>query len=318
MTFAPAVLSERFTLWREGAPCISLGLELVVLADRPVLELRDVYREFYMDFVDLFGPNIAWWSDADLPEIKPAGPHTLRLLPEWLQSQLPQTAGLFGIHLQAGATSSAAVAPQLDFYCHELNPRQPRSGMRFVFPLQTPLGDVERAARWLAERFPLIYGFCGFAFVWLPEADGAIDTFHEWAVPRLIRHPGIGSGDFLLHVLHARSGVLSIGWLTLLGTDFVTRLGGIDALRTQLDHVEVEGFETSGTALIKLGTTPETGDVNRRETLPAYRRLGEVLRPVRIPDELIETINIMVMQGEQKRAWLRRFFGDTTQDLHDW
>jgi hypothetical protein len=317
MNFDPASLSRRFTLMHNGMLSISLGLELVALADRPVVELCEAYREFYMRFVDLFGASIAWWSDADMPEMRPAGPHTLRLLPDWLQSEAPQSAELFGIHLQAGSTASAAVAPQLDFYCHQLDPRQPRSGMRFVFPLQTPLGDIEGAASWLAAKFPLSYGFCGLAFIWSPEADGAMEAFREWAVPKLIRHPGIGTGDFLLHVLHARSGVLSIGWLTLLGADFVRRLGGIDTLRKQLNVIEAATFETSGAALIRLGATPETGDVNRGERLPAYCRLGEILRPVRIPDELIETINLMVIQGERKRAWLRRFFGNAEQDLDE-
>lgn len=317
MGFDAASLSDRFTLIRDGTPRISLGLELVVLADRPVADLRAEYQAFYQPFIDRFGATMAWWSDADMAGVEPAGPHTLRLLPEWLQSAAPQSVDLFGIHLQAGPGASSSVPPQLDFYCHELDRGRPRSGMRLVFPLQTPLHDVETAASSLAAGFPLIYGFAGLAFVWSPEADRAIDTFREWAVPRLIRHPGIGSGDFLLHVLHARSGVLSIGWLTVLGTELVTRLGGVQTLRKLLDQVEVRAFEGSGAAVIKLGAAPETGDVNRGQTLPVYRRVGEILRPVRIGDELIETINVMVMQGERKRAWLRRFFGDSSQDLDE-
>jgi hypothetical protein len=62
--------------------------------------------------------------------------------------------------------------------------------------------------------------------------------------------------------------------------------------------------------LIRAGTQPELGDVNRGQALPAYHAVGKVLTPLRVPDDVIDNLLVTGMTPEESQAWYARFFGD--------
>ena len=69
-------------------------------------------------------------------------------------------------------------------------------------------------------------------------------------------------------------------WMTFLGPPVLEELGGVDALRAQLHEPHTTVQEMEGhRAVVTLGPRPEAGDLEKGQTLPAYRELARVLEP---------------------------------------
>ena len=77
-------------------------------------------------------------------------------------------------------------------------------------------------------------------------------------------------------------------WLTFLGQPVLGELGGAARLRARLHSPGTTVQEMEGDkVLVTLGEWPEVGDMERGDTLPAYRELARVLEPwlFRDPEE---------------------------------
>lgn len=92
--------------------------------------------------------------------------------------------------------------------------------------------------------------------------------------------------------------------MTFLGQPVLGELGGVEGLRTKLHcpGTTVQAMEGER-ALVTLGKWPEAGDIERGDTLPAYRELARVLEPW-----LYSTSVRRLQQSEEDtRRWERRF-----------
>jgi hypothetical protein len=99
-----------------------------------------------------------------------------------------------------------------------------------------------------------------------------------------------------------------VNWLTLLGAKLTTELGGATKLaKTAPKGVSVHSLGPGG-VVIRAGTVPQVGDVNRHDLLPLYHAVGHLVASHRAPDKALETVAVEGMTGETKNDWLRRFF----------
>jgi hypothetical protein len=106
----------------------------------------------------------------------------------------------------------------------------------------------------------------------------------------------------------AERGVAAVAWLTLLGPEATAALGGPAALqRSTPAEVSVLPLGKSG-VLLRAGTAPQLGDVNRQDLLPACHAVGRLVAPVLAPDEALDDLAIKGMSEEDAHDWLRRFF----------
>jgi hypothetical protein len=94
-----------------------------------------------------------------------------------------------------------------------------------------------------------------------------------------LRHPGYdvhGNDRSRLRIGQRSRGAR---WITFLGPALLARLGGQDALQRQLPSpITVE--DVGAGVLIRAGTAPEIGDVNRRLEVPLLRAVAKALEPV--------------------------------------
>jgi len=298
------------TLSQEGTPVITVGIELMVLCTAPLSQLRSAYASIYGRLLPRLAPHMKLWHDNVMNGMETVDQNALALLPNWLNDKLAPETDLFGIHLQAGIPERNPTPPSFDFFYHGLDPEHPRSGFRVVFPA-IEADDPERLLSMVHKTVagvPLLYGFCGYALAWNPMFPEVTRAFQGWGMAKLKRHPGLGHGDLLPFVIHAGAGVLSVGWLSLLGQDYTARLGGLDAISNRAaDGVLAYRLGQDG-VILRAGERPEIGDVNRRDRLPTYQALGHLVDPLRVDDDLIDKINLIVLRGEEKRDWLLRFF----------
>jgi hypothetical protein len=97
-----------------------------------------------------------------------------------------------------------------------------------------------------------------------------------------MRYPGLEIDAPISHSLATVDGIKDGNWLTVLSLPFVATLGGSERLRAQLGDAFTLAEYGDG-VLIVAGVCPEVGDRNRNEETPLYKKLAQVLRPIRIP-----------------------------------
>lgn len=99
-------------------------------------------------------------------------------------------------------------------------------------------------------------------------------------------------------------GVPTVNWLTLVSTADIDRLGGWDALTSQVKPPIVMHRLPHG-AMLQAGPKPLLGDVNEQERLDAYHEVGRLLAPVK------STIEVQSKLGGSRLEathWMHRFF----------
>jgi len=102
--------------------------------------------------------------------------------------------------------------------------------------------------------------------------------------------------------------IKSINWLTVLGDDALAKLGGSEVIAQKLGPTcEIRPYR--GGLIIQAGDVPQLGDRNRAIVLDEYRRVSELVRPIRFS---AYKRGLFVLGGgederEETRKWLQRF-----------
>lgn len=137
-------------------------------------------------------------------------------------------------------------------------------------------GWVWELARGLARELPFDSGHAGLCFNYPESVLGPTRAIR----PLVFRYPGLN-----IPALHHDSYCLGtrvngVHWMNFLGPPVLDALGGPEALRARLHTPATTVWELEGgRAVVTLGTWPEAGDLERGDTLPAYRELARVLEP---------------------------------------
>ena len=93
-------------------------------------------------------------------------------------------------------------------------------------------------------------------------------------------------------------------WLNYLGPELVEKLGGLEALRADLADPRIRLRSLArGICAVQVDAGPLAGDVNRQEDVSAYRRLAQVLKPVRYEP----TMEYPEFEMEDTLEWFARF-----------
>ncbi len=161
--------------------------------------------------------------------------------------------------------------------------------------------------RWCEVCQPT-HGSAGFSVLFTP---GMITSNGTLALGMLKRFPGFGFTDasgFAYEARATHNRIKCVNWLTALNDGIVDEIGGIAAMRVELEPV-CKVHEYAGGVLIQAGEVPQLGDTHRQVIPEAYRMVARYTKPVRfegyrsglfqVPralDELDETL-----------AWIRRF-----------
>lgn len=187
---------------------------------------------------------------------------------EWLSKSRTRFKGKVFVRLYAGSNNKMERSlPRLDWQYENAEPEfndpsccQYRISLPLFWLAERGINGVEDYITRLTGEFPLSYGYAGFA---LSFNEGEVKTRKEWAVylkQWLERHPGIMSPDPRIESVWVAKtdGIVGLGWITLLGTEFCNRMGGVDALQQKMaaiPDVQITPFMQGG-ALIRIGDTP--------------------------------------------------------------
>lgn len=178
--------------------------------------------------------------------------------------------------------------------------------IRLVLPLEFVAESVQpfiELAKDVSSKLNFIYGHAGYAVNMYHHFNSQEESLPVYAISQ--RFKGIDLGRPLTFEGKAPKGIKSINWLTFLGGPMVERLGGRSALRNALGS-ENPVHELPHGVMIQAGAEPGFGDVNHREGLPHYHQVGRVLKPLRIPLDVLQRTN-HIGGMDNTRKWLARF-----------
>ncbi|HEX8703526.1 MAG TPA: DUF3396 domain-containing protein [Myxococcaceae bacterium] len=160
---------------------------------------------------------------------------------------------------------------------------------------------VRELALELGKRLPFSSGHAGLCFQFPEQVLGYTEHLRDLC----FRYPGLDMP--MTESIHLNLGlrINGVHWLTFLGQPVLGRLGGAAGLldRLHAPGVTVQELE-AGRAVVTLGEWPEAGDLEKGQTLPAYRELAHVLKRWRY------RLRKRYWSGfteEDTRKWDRRF-----------
>lgn len=166
-----------------------------------------------------------------------------------------------------------------------------------------------------SSGFPYKFGYAGIGLMWnrsSAQAQGALrQSFREWSN----RHPGLLAVNPLAQIYPAVHGLVDIGWITLLGPDFASTVGGASALSASLDAKHAQDIvvrELNGGRLsIRAGAWPHLGDRHQGDLVDLQRAVGASLRVLWNKD----TNPVQYLEGfdnsgdySTHAVWANRFF----------
>jgi hypothetical protein len=158
---------------------------------------------------------------------------------------------------------------------------------------------------WLRKLRPF-HGYGGLGI--LESPDGAIEVKFEPTVYAMARRfPGLEVDRPASHLNYVEKGIKGVNWLTVLGDHWLSKVGGLDGLRRELDG-EFRFYKYPGGLLIQAGQRPQLGDVNRRLWPAEYVKLSLALKPIRITTHRsFHHLGENRFTRETSEEWLRRF-----------
>jgi hypothetical protein len=160
---------------------------------------------------------------------------------------------------------------------------------------------VRALALALAASLPFNSGNAGLSF----NCDTDLIGIEQELRKHCFRHPGMDIPKLSEYSLHVGTRVRGATWLTFLGEPVLGEMGGTAGLRSRLKWPGTSVQELEGQrAVVTLGSSPEAGDTEQGQILPAYRELARVLDPWLFHEEPSPG---SAFTPEELLRWERRF-----------
>lgn len=150
-------------------------------------------------------------------------------------------------------------------------------------------------------------GYASLSLNW--SVDSRLPEAARIIVPIALRHPGydVHMNDTTRYSL----GNMSRGarWLTFLGDGLISRLGGRESLKDQLDPA-IQILDAGKGLALRAGAEPLPGDVNRQDTLPLLHSVARAIQPVTLFGDQDLLQHLFGDDETRLERWERRFLRD--------
>ena len=155
--------------------------------------------------------------------------------------------------------------------------------------------QLQQLALDLAALAPIWCATGGYVVSWYPaEKVTALRNAHVWC--RRYLGLDVQEPEDMSWLVH--QGLPSINWLTLMGTEFIQALGlDVASLRAPRLRSEMAVMDVPGAVIVRAGSRPALGDVNRSAYPTALREAAATLERHLVPEP----------GGFLGKAWQRRF-----------
>jgi hypothetical protein len=297
------VVRERFDqVVDEDRNALALGLDVTLYFQGGFRENAEGVLHFYRKAVEPIRKSVTFYALDGSNAFKKIKPDVFEMPAFWASAEA-RPRGTYGLDLESGPTRDDASDKALSLYDGGMF----QTGhVRVVLPLEHIQESVEpflALARELAGALRFLHGHGGYAVNMVPSYNSQLPDLPVYALSRRFKGVDLGTPNFFEDA--APSGIKSINWLTFLGTSAVEKLGGRKALEKALGN-DIPVHPLPHGVMLQAGPEPSFGDVNRKEALPHYHQVGRVLKPLRIPSDVLGNWD-GIGGTENTREWLARF-----------
>lgn len=288
----------------KGIVYLTLCLDLTLYFVGPASERVDGILEFYEQSLEILKKDIVQYETGTMSRPRPVKSDTFSILPLWLKNpKAMQEMMMMRLDNSITADSAADKAFQFVYF----DPFK-AGALRLVLPIAfigRTVSTFVDLAKSLAGKVGFSSGLGGYSLNWNRLGDFAHDAKKEIMVISR-RYPGIDIPDLTGDVRVVGNGIKCVNWLTFLSSNYMSRLGGVEGLRSILDSETELRFVQDG-LMIQAGPQPEIGDVNRHAALPFYHKVGHALRTLRAKDHFPFVPSESSDANTATQEWLARF-----------
>jgi hypothetical protein len=264
-------------LIQDGVKLVSLVFGINLYTDASFYERAPQVLATYDAFLERCPPQrLTFYATETMKVHKPVNKRVLAMLPTWLEPAAPRKDY---IALELKATKAAQDAPELKYEVWDNDTSDQANVISMALPFAGALEQPQEMLAFvkrLADTFEFRSGLAGFSFE-CSRYDKRASEMHAWSMST--RHPGI---DIVRIPFDAKTvgsdGMKGVNWLTLLGADLIAELGGARQLRNRLS-ADIDLVACKHGMIVKAGSVPAIGDVNRGEPLALYREVYALLEP---------------------------------------
>jgi hypothetical protein len=174
--------------------------------------------------------------------------------------------------------------------------------VRVCVPESWDLGDFYQRVTAIAQKLRLRWGTAGHSYAfWVPGQGRDVWTRMR---AHALRHLGYDLPLFVRAFEKLNTRLRSASWLTWLGPKMAADLAERGRPLVSSSLVAVE--QTPNAILLRAGSSPERGDVNRLAYPRSYVEADAMLRPARLADAA-DLVFYAGWSEDELTAWLRRF-----------
>ncbi|WP_322047406.1 type VI immunity family protein [Paraburkholderia sp. J67] len=297
-----------------AGPAAKFGLRCELFlpdVDRGVL--REQALQFQLDYQRMFPERVNEFLPEDARRtVKIAGDLEARIRKEFARHAAEEgySTSLFGA-VDIGLPKDDVDAYQANVLV-KYNEYRELSFISANMPVCNDKGELnfkvllQAVLRW-CEIFRPSHGTAGFA---LNFASGMSQN-SKYALPIMKRFPGfdfVDGIDFSAQAGTTQNRIKCVNWLTILNTEIVDELGGIESVCAELEPA-CKIHEYDGGAVIQAGEAPQLGDTFRNDIPEVYRMVARCTKPVRFEAYRSRLFRVPenLDKKEETLAWIRRF-----------
>jgi len=286
---------EKFTQRDEDGTLYTVSLEIVLYAKKPFEELAEGATACYQLFIERFGDSLKWYLAGSMRRERRFSEKYREIFPTLCKEGANSAMPRFRVFNGSG---------MLDYLPPVFATRQydEFSWLQIHLPptKANDWGELLNFLTGLGEKFSFRCGHVGLSLCWNDLSADRVSVVPGLIGSLLKRYPGLSLGDpFLL----CTQGLPPVNWLTLIGPELLRKLGGINKARKALSDGSVSVVPLGSGVCIRAGEAPQLGDLNRRDNLPLYRKVGAYLKNYREQQE----VELYGLDGEESEVWLARF-----------
>jgi hypothetical protein len=237
---------------------------------------RDGILHFYRGALPLIRSRLKFYERETMQGGEPLAADTFDQLPDWLAGGDPKK-DVFTLDLQGGTDANIPSDVAFRFWADEY-PESPAGMVRLVLPtafVEASGAELLKTTLSLAGELHFHSGQAGYAINWDHRGELAFDARKRMGVLAR-RFPAIDLSEVPATLMAIPTGMKRINWVTLAGNALMEEKG---LAASELDGLEVHPLP-HGVAVVA-GDKPRLGDVNRKEDLTAYHRVGKALAKLR-------------------------------------
>ncbi len=260
------------------------------------------YVEAYKLVLEHLRPHIRWYQTERMRRPKKVTDQSLEMFNNWF-ADTSRKREWYNLYLSSGEESDSAGPWTFDFSINTLRIPVHSGYFHFTMPKSLLDHDIPNflgLVSDIADTMPFRSGHAGYGIHYdagyeLPPRNKQI---YAWAR----KYACIDHGELPSASLYMSRYIKSVNWLTLLDYEFLNQIGGLDNLRLHLGgDITVE--EQKQGIIIKLGSKPILGDVNRHEDVQIYRCANNAIKSLRTPEHL----PFPGFNKDETQEWLARF-----------